>query len=94
MLTRVLPDATATNCENFLDFFQDEVAAVVQVTGCNAAPDFSDAADASVVFEQSEPASLTTLTDVVQHMKLSNWPLDILPSKFLKTGLKTVGLMS
>lgn len=86
-------DATAINYENLINFFQDEVDSVRLVTGCNEAPNFSVAIDASVVLEEFEAVFLATLTDV-QHMKFTNCPLDVLPSKFLKNAFNIVSCRS
>ncbi len=67
----------------------DKVESVRQITGKNVNVELSIAPAHSAV--QSEPVSLASLTEVVQHMMPTNCLLDIVPAKVLKEDFNTVG---
>lgn len=74
-------DASVSTCEDFLNFFIDKVMSVRQLTSCSVSTDLSVNITHSAVFDCFEPVSLSLLTDVIQHMRTTNCPLDIFPTK-------------
>ncbi len=74
-----LIDASVSTCENFLHFINCQ-----KLTSKSSETDLVVAAAHSVVFEQFELVSLSFLNEVVQHLKITNCPLDLVPTKLLK----------
>uniref|UniRef100_A0A8C1UC21 Reverse transcriptase domain-containing protein n=1 Tax=Cyprinus carpio TaxID=7962 RepID=A0A8C1UC21_CYPCA len=86
-----LTDASVSTCENFLHFFINKVESVRQLTTNSSVTDSVVAAAHSAVFEQFEPVSLSFFNEVVHKMKITNCPLDFVPTKLLKEVFTTVG---
>ena len=89
----VLPDASTATCEEFVTFFTDKVASVRQNIGnIVVSSDYVCAPPThSAVFEQFESISLSSLSKVVNGLKSTNCPLDVIPAKFLKEVFLSVG---
>uniref|UniRef100_A0A8C9YNU4 Reverse transcriptase domain-containing protein n=1 Tax=Sander lucioperca TaxID=283035 RepID=A0A8C9YNU4_SANLU len=77
-------DVSISTCEKFLCYFIKKVASVRK----NASANFKVFVPASpahlAVFEEFKPLSLTLLSEVVQQMKPTNGPLDIVPARMVK----------
>lgn len=75
--TSFVAGAAVRICENFLYFLTDKVATIRQPAPSNLNVDLPVAPAHFAVFEQVELVSLSIFTKVVQHMKPTNCPLDI-----------------
>lgn len=82
-------------CENFLNYFVDKVESARRDSSKNSTLNADTALlvapTNSAVFDQLDLVSLSSLGDIVQSLKPTNGPLDIVPSKILKTAFNTVG---
>lgn len=82
-------EVSVSTCEKFLGYFTDKVAAVRQNCSANFNVFVPAAPVLSAVFEDFKPVSLTLLSEVVQHMKPTNCPLDIVPARIVKEVFNT-----
>lgn len=86
-----LTDQSVLTCEDFLNFFNDKVMSVRQLASCNVSADMSVNVIRPVMLDHFEPISFSLLTDVFQHMRPTNCPLDIFPTRLLKEVLHIIG---
>ena len=84
---------TPTVCNDFLQFFISEVAALRLV--CTSDRPSLDIAPAlrSTTFDRFEPLTLCQLSDLVQHLRPTNCPSDMVPPVFLEKSLTQLELM-
>jgi len=83
-------EASTELCDKFLLFFHEKVCAVrSSLTPYVSEPQIL--CPSAAVFDHFETVSLSYLTKVVQQMKPSNCPLDIIPSRLFKEVFPTIG---
>ncbi len=77
-------DVSLHTCENFRIYFSDKISDI----RCSIQPSDHDLlvplVTCPAVFHQFEPVSITSLTEVVKHLRPSISPQDIIPARFLK----------
>lgn len=88
-------DASTATCEEFLKFFVDKIVSVRgKITAnTNVADNRLNSASVhpTVVLNNFEPVSLSLLSEIVQKLKATTCPSDIVPAKVLKEVFNTVG---
>lgn len=85
------PRALFNTIQSQFSYFVDKVASVKQsIKNMSNTFDLCSSPVRSM-FNVFEPVSLPLLSDVVQGLRLTNCPLDIIPSKMLKQVFNTVG---
>lgn len=91
----VLKNVSKSTCDAFLHHFTDKVAYVRQSISNNSAaataPPCVPPLAPAAVLTVFEPVSLSQLCDVVQKLRPTSCPLDIVPSRVLKQVFDTVG---
>lgn len=87
--TSVLADASVRTYENFLYFFNDKVATIRQLASSNLNVDLPVAPAHTAVFERV--LCQFSVVQVLQHMKPTNCPLDIVTAKLLVEVFNIVG---
>ncbi len=86
----VCMEASPAVCENFLHFFIDKVSSTRALISPSAY-DPSISVTCSAVFNQFEPVTLSSLQEIVGHMKPSGSPNDAVPARLFKEVFPTVG---
>ncbi|KAK7925857.1 hypothetical protein WMY93_008167 [Mugilogobius chulae] len=87
----VLKNVTNSTCEMFLKYFVEKVALVKTNIIMNANVVFDGPLTPSAVFEVFEPVTMSLLSEIIQGMRPTNCPLDIVPSKVIKQAFDAVG---
>ncbi len=84
-------DVSLQTCENFRIYFSDKISDI----RCSIQPPDHDLlvplVTCPAVFHQFEPVSITSLTEVVKHLRPSISPQDIIPARFFKHVFNVVG---
>ena len=84
----IIPSASL--CENFKNFFIEKVNDL-RSAHTFIAPDPSSSPVPAASLSQFQPISLTSLTDVVSHLRSTNCPSDCVPSRLLKEVFDSIG---
>ncbi len=85
---RIVPSPTL--CEDFLKYFTDKISAL-RSKPTPSAMDPSVPPICPAVFDQFEPVTLSSLSEVVKHLRPASCPLDSIPAHLLKEVFNTVG---
>ncbi len=79
-------DVSIQTCENFCIYFLDKISDIrSSIKPSDHDPSVS-LLTCPAVFHQFEPVSITSLTEIVKHLRPSTSPQDIIPTRFLKQG--------
>ena len=83
-------DASTEVCEKFLCYFIDKISTI---RASISPPSFDPSIDltCTAVFQQFEPVSLSSLSDIVAQLKPSSCPTDPVPPRLFKEGWDTIG---
>uniref|UniRef100_A0A669B2I4 Reverse transcriptase domain-containing protein n=1 Tax=Oreochromis niloticus TaxID=8128 RepID=A0A669B2I4_ORENI len=91
--TVIFRDASPALCDKFLKYFSDKIAALraSHPSHFSLVLDPVPASECLTVFQQFQPVSYSALKDIIDHLKISGSPHDILPSRFFKEALHVIG---
>nr|XP_054588195.1 uncharacterized protein LOC129153142 [Nothobranchius furzeri] len=81
---------SVANCENFLSFFVDKVNKVRSSISPSALSLPLPTPTSPIILDSVAPVSLPELTKLVNSMKTSAFPLDILPSSLFKNAFQSI----
>lgn len=76
-------------CGDFLHYFTNKIASI-RLCSTPISTDYPVFPLGSGVFDQFEPVSLSELSEILLHIKISNCPLDLIPTELFKEVFRTI----